>query len=311
MSKETFYRKIKDSNKVNTFDLFDELENVPTKGISSKSGRVHGFYIPIDKIKFPEINIRENNKKDKDFELLVSSIKNNKVIEPLVVYYDEKDSYYHLIIGSRRLLASIDAGLKEVPCIIKKEKPSDKDILIEVLIENLHRKNLTPFEEADSYYKLINDYGYSQTQIVSLLGKPKSRVSEIMKVYSIPDSVKEKVTTSELFSREHLLEIARQKNEEDMLFLAEKINEERLNIQQTRHLSKKLRDKSESLEKRTNIIINKITKLSKELCLILESEVDENQLNKVTNKVNEIKCKIDDFITKYKNQIEGEKLCQH
>jgi len=127
MSKEEIlYRKIKDSNKDNTLDLFDELENVQSKGILPKLERMHGFHIPIEKIKVPDMNIRENNKKDNDFKLLVSSIKSNKIIEPLVVYYDERDSYYHLIIGLRRLLAAIDAGLDKVPCIIKKEKPSDK-----------------------------------------------------------------------------------------------------------------------------------------------------------------------------------------
>jgi len=168
-----------------------------------------------------------------------------------------------------------------------------------VLIENLHRKNLTPFEEANAYRILINEYGCSQSQIVEIFGKAKSKVSEILKIDSIPATIKDKVPTSEL-SKEHLIEVAKQKSENDMLSLIEKIDKDKLNIQNTRDLSKKLRDKSDSLEKRTNIIIKKITKLSKELGVILESEVDTKQLDRITDKINEIKHKIDNFINKYK-----------
>jgi len=231
MSKEKLYNKIKDSSKTIALDISEEPNKVQSINVHSERKRIsEAFYIPIEKIKPPKISLREEIKKDKDFKILVSSIRNNKIIEPLVVYYNEEDDFYYIIIGSRRFFAAKEAGLDKVPCLIRKEKPDDKDILIEALIENIHRKNLNAFEEANVYQILINEYGYTQTQIMEEFGKPKSRISEILKIDLIPENVKEKVTVSEI-SREHLVEIARQKNEDDMLLLAREITEKKLNIQ--------------------------------------------------------------------------------
>lgn len=228
---------------------------------------------------------------------MVSSIKNNKIIEPLVVYYNEEDDFYYIIIGSRRFLAAKEARLDKVPCLIRKEKPDDKDILIEALIENIHRKNLNAFEEANVYQILINEYGYTQKQIVEEFGKPKSRISEILKIDLIPKTVKEKITASEI-SREHLVEIARQKNEDDMLLLVREIIEKKLNIQQVRELSNKLRGKYQSETKIANGIIKDCTRLTENLEMFLNRELDIAQYNELSEMLENVKYKIDNLINK-------------
>jgi ParB family chromosome partitioning protein len=298
MSKERFIKKIRDNNKAVPLDLLEEQYEFTNIGITTKSKKTSYQHIPIDKIKIPEITIRDVFKKDKDFELLVASIKDNKILEPLVVYYDEGDDYYHLVIGLRRFWAAKEAGEDNIPCLIKKEKPSDSEILIYELIENLHRKNLNPFEQARGFQVLINEYGFSQARIVEMFGKPKSKVSEILKIDSISESVKERVPTSEL-SMEHLIEVAKQENEGNMVFLANKINTDKLNIKQTRELSKKLRGKGESKAKIVNRVMKECNRLAEDLEMFLSLEQDISQYNELSEALGNIKSKIDNLIHKY------------
>jgi len=298
MSKERFIKKIRDNNKAVSLDLLEDQYEFADIGITTKSKKTSYQYIPVDKIKIPEITIRDVFKKDKDFELLVSSIKDNKILEPLVVYYDEVDDYYHLVIGFRRFWAAKEAEQDYIPCIIEKEKPSDSEILIYELIENLLRKNLNPFEQARGFQVLINEYGFSQARIVEMFGKPKSKVSEILKIDSIPESIKEKVPTSEL-SMEHLIEVAKQENEGNMVFLANKINTDKLNIKQTRGLSKKLRGKSESETKIVNRIMKDCIRLTEDLEMLINIEPDITQYDELLEVLKNIKSKIDSLIRKY------------
>jgi len=297
MSKEKFVKKIRETRKPESVNVPREQYEFFDIDSGSDSKKMSYQNIPIEKIKIPEISIRDVLKKDKDFELLVASIRNNGIKEPLGVYKEE-DNFYHIIFGLRRYLAAIEAGVDKVPCIVKKEKPHNKDIIIEALIENLHRKNLNPFEQARGFQILINEYGFSQAKIVEMFGKPKSKVSEILRIDSIPESVKEKVPTSELPS-EHLVEISKQKNEDNMLLLAEKIVSDELNIKQTRELSKKLRGKFESEIKIANRIMKDCIKLAEDLEMFLSLETNIEQYGELSEMLENVKCKIDNLIRKH------------
>ena len=296
MSKEIYVKNIGETSSPEGVNVPREQYEYIDIDSGSDSKKMSYQNIPIEKIKIPEISIRDVVKNDIEFKILVASIRKNGIKEPIGVY-KVKDNFYHIIFGLRRYSAAIEAGLGKIPCIVKNKKPDNKDILIEALIENKHRKNLNAFEEANVYRILINKYDYTRAQIVEEFGKHKSRVSEILRIDLIPETVKEKVTISEL-SREHLIEIARQKNEDDMLLLAREIIESKLNIQQAKELSKKLRGKYKSETKVANIIMKVCIRLVEDLEMFLNREPDIAQYNELSEVLENIKCKIDSLIHK-------------
>jgi ParB family chromosome partitioning protein len=94
-----------------------------------------------------------------ELEELASSIREHGVIQPLIVSKKDKGSGYILIAGERRLQASIHAGLKTVPVIVR--QTTDQDRLVLALIENVQREDLNPLEEAQAYHQLVDEFGLS------------------------------------------------------------------------------------------------------------------------------------------------------
>ena len=111
------------------------------------------------------------------------------------------------------------------------------------LIENLQRKDLDLFEEADGLNALIDLYGYSHQEVSEKIGKARSTITEILSISKVPDKVREIIKTSGVFSRSTIIEIAKQKSDSDMLKFARQIVERRLTREDTRDLSKLLKGK--------------------------------------------------------------------
>ena len=117
--------------------------------LTTFSGAAIGRMIPVDKIR---PNPDQPRKMLGDLSELIESVKQKGVLEPLLVRYVPREDSYHIISGERRYHASRAAGLREVPCI---EKIADDAETLELaLIENIQRKDLTPFEEADGLFRL-------------------------------------------------------------------------------------------------------------------------------------------------------------
>jgi ParB family transcriptional regulator, chromosome partitioning protein len=128
--------------------------------LTSFSGAAVGRMVPIDKIR---PNPEQPRKYIGDISELSESIKEKGVLEPLLVRYMPREDTYHIISGERRYHAARAAGLKELPCI---EKIADDAETLELaLIENLQRKDLTPFEEADGLYRLAEQFAYTHEDI--------------------------------------------------------------------------------------------------------------------------------------------------
>lgn len=142
-------------------------------------------FIPIDQIsKSPhQPRFVENSEKDEE---LSKSIQAKGVINPIIVRLDQAGQY-QLIAGERRLRACKAIGLAQIPAIIRKRE--EQDAALETLLENLHREDLTPFEEAKAYKSLIDKFGFSQTQIADMIGHHKSRISYSLKILEIPSDV--------------------------------------------------------------------------------------------------------------------------
>ena len=143
--------------------------------LTSFSGASVGRMIPIDKIR---PNPDQPRKTIGDIRELTDSIREKGVLEPLLVRYVPREDTYYIISGERRYHASQAAGLHELPCI---EKIADDAETLELaLIENLQRKDLTAFEEADGLQRLADQFDYTHDDIAKKIGRARSSVTETL-----------------------------------------------------------------------------------------------------------------------------------
>lgn len=149
-----------------------------------------------------------------DLAELTKSITDKGVLEPILVRPRE-DGRYTIISGERRFRASLDAGLTEIPCI-EMDVP-DNELLEIALIENLQRKDLSPFEEADGYRSLQERHAYTHEQIADAVGKSRVTITEALAIGRLPDAVQDECRRADIQSRSFLLELGRLKDEDLML----------------------------------------------------------------------------------------------
>ncbi len=168
---------------------------------------------------------------------LMYSIKEKGVLEPILVR--PKAGRYEIIAGERRYVASRKAGLKEMPCI--EMRVEDNEAMEIALIENLQRKDLDVFEEADGLKALSDVYGYNHVEIADKIGKARSTITEIINISKIPKEIRDYCMQNNIMSRSTLIEIAKQKNIDNMKRLVSLIKSRELTREDTRELSKDLK----------------------------------------------------------------------
>src|SRR6476620_3498520 len=177
----------------------------------AKSSRSIGRTIPISQI-FP--NPEQPRTEFGDLTDLTDSIKEKGVLEPLLVSPVKGEGRFMIIAGERRWRASQLAGLTEVPCI---EMTLDEQGIAEIaLIENLQRKDLTIWEEADGLKALAEKFSYTQEEIAKKISKSRTTVNELMTIAGLPDKVREICRTHRINAKAALLEVARQFDEAAM-----------------------------------------------------------------------------------------------
>lgn len=120
---------------------------------------------------------------------LAESIKNNGMLQPILVRATERDGIYQIIAGERRWRACKQVGLAEVPVMIR--PLSDQQALELALIENIQRQNLSPIEEAEGYKRLQVEFGYTQETIAASLGKSRSHIANLLRLLDLPEEVKQ------------------------------------------------------------------------------------------------------------------------
>lgn len=179
--------------------------------LTSFSGASVGRMIPISKI---HPNPDQPRKALGDLSELTQSVKEKGVLEPLLVRYMPREDTYYIISGERRFHASQAAGLSELPCI---EKIADDAETLELaLIENLQRKDLTAFEEADGLYRLAEQFDYTHDDIAKKIGRARSSVTETLSIRNIPNAIRKTCLEKGIASKSLLLQVARQPNEKKM-----------------------------------------------------------------------------------------------
>lgn len=146
------------------------------------------FMVDIESV-YPNANQPRKQFDEMAIDELVASVADKGIIQPLIVRKKpQQEKLYEIVAGERRYRAAIRCKLQQIPVIIK--DLSDKDVLELALIENIHRQDLTPLEEAEGYHRLMQEFSYTQEQLSVLLGKSRSTIANQLRLLSLPEEVK-------------------------------------------------------------------------------------------------------------------------
>jgi ParB family chromosome partitioning protein len=175
-----------------------------------------GRLIPIDQI---DPNPDQPRQAMGDLSELIASINEKGIIEPLVVR--QRGARYQIIAGERRYQAAVQAGLLELPAVVR--DVDETEMLELALVENLQRKDLTAFEEAEAMFSLAQRCGYTHEDLAKRLGKSRTSITEGLSINGIPPEVRKVCRLAGITSRSLLLQVVRQGDPQKMLALVEKI----------------------------------------------------------------------------------------
>jgi ParB family chromosome partitioning protein len=186
------------------------------EALAASAGRPVGRMVPIDQV---DPNPNQPRQVMGDLSELIASIAEKGIIEPLVVR--QRGGRFQIIAGERRYQAAVQAGLRELPVVIR--EVDDTEVIELALIENIQRKDLTPFEEAEALHGLTDRCGYTHEDLARRLGKSRTSVTESLSLISMPDEVRNLCRLADISSKSLLLQVVRQDTTEKMTALIEKI----------------------------------------------------------------------------------------
>jgi ParB family transcriptional regulator, chromosome partitioning protein len=202
--------------------------------LSSRGGASIGRMIALDRL---EPNPQQPRVDIGDLEELIASIKERGVLEPLLVRPSQVGGRFMIISGERRFRAAREAGLREVPCI--ELEVDDRAVAEIALIENLQRKDLTPYEESEGLLALKERFGYTHEDIAKKIGKSRSSVTESLIIAGLPDEIKSLCQKSSINSKSMLLQVAKQPDSDSMLEFVNRVSKQGMNRDEARKVSGK------------------------------------------------------------------------
>ena len=178
--------------------------------LTRRSGRHIGSMIPLDMI---EPNSEQPRTNMGNIEELAASIREKGVLEPILVR-SVAPNRYQIISGERRYRAATLAGLDEIPAI--ELDVDDKETLEIALVENIQRKDLTPFEEAEGFLLLQQKFDYTHDKIAQVIGKSRTTITETLLINDIPDRIRAMCREAGIANKSVLVQVARAGSEEAM-----------------------------------------------------------------------------------------------
>ncbi len=187
--------------------------------LSAPAGEPIGRLLAIDQI---DPNPDQPRQAMGDLSELMASIAEKGVIEPIVVRV--KGGRYQIIAGERRYQAAVQVGLKELPVVVR--DVDDAEVIELALVENLQRKDLTAFEEADALHALASRGGLTHEDLAKRLGKSRTAITESLALHKMPAEVKNLCRLADISSKSLLLQIVRLGDTAKMIALIEKMTRE-------------------------------------------------------------------------------------
>lgn len=186
------------------------------EALASSAGAPVGRMVPIDLL---DPNPNQPRQAMGDLSELMASVAAKGIIEPLIVR--QQGGRFMIIAGERRYHAAVQVGLREVPVILR--DVDDAELMEIALIENLQRKDLTPFEESEALAQLADRCRYTHEDMARKLGKSRTSITETLSLNGMPDEVRKLCRLADITSKSTLLQIVRQGDPKKMLALVEKL----------------------------------------------------------------------------------------
>ncbi|MFJ6677998.1 ParB/RepB/Spo0J family partition protein [Microbacterium sp. NPDC091382] len=180
-----------------------------------------------------------------DLAELVHSVREFGVLQPVVVRRNE-DGDYELIMGERRTRAAREAGLAAIPAVLRETE--DENLLRDALLENLHRSQLNPLEEASAYQQLLEDFGITQEELATRIGRSRPQISNTIRLLRLPVPVQQRVAAGVL-SAGHARAILSVDDIDTMQRLADKIVNEDLSVRAAEAAAKSIGNRVRPLPK--------------------------------------------------------------
>lgn len=189
------------------------------EALTSSAGAPIGRMVPIDEL---DPNPNQPRQVMGDLSELMASIAEKGIIEPIIVR--QRGRRYQIVAGERRYQAAVQVGLREIPIVIR--EVDDNEIIEIALVENIQRKDLTAFEEAEALHSLATRCSYTHEDMARRLGKSRTSITESLSLNTMPDEVKNLCRLADIHSKSLLLQIVRQGDTAKMIALVEKITRE-------------------------------------------------------------------------------------
>src|SRR5688500_2879998 len=186
------------------------------EALAASAGEPIGRVVPIDLL---DPNPHQPRQVMGDLSELMASVSEKGIIEPLIVR--QVGSRFQIIAGERRYHAAVQVGLRDVPVIIR--DVSDAEVMELALVENLQRKDLTAFEEAEALHQLAHKCGYTHEDMAQKLGKSRTSITESLSLVNMPDEVRNVCRLADITAKSTLLQIVRQTDPQKMLALVERL----------------------------------------------------------------------------------------
>jgi len=200
------------------------------------------------------------------FGELLESVKQHGLIQPIVVR--PMGTLYEIVVGERRWRAAKEAGLKQIPTVVR--NTTDVEAIELAIIENVQRQDLNALEEAAAFYHLLEDFGFTQEQLAKRIGKKRSTVANTVRLLRLPLAVKEMVVDGRL-SAGHARAILSLPSEELQTKLAERVVNDGLTVRQTETLARLWQTPAHKRESQP--MLPHYNKLAKDLSQKLEAKV--------------------------------------
>ena len=202
--------------------------------LSSRGGAPIGRMISIEKI---APNPNQPRQHMGNLSELTASIREKGILEPLIVR--RLEGAYQIVSGERRYQAASQAGVKELPCV--ERNVDDTETMELALVENIQRKDLTPFEEADAFGQLVREHKYTHEALSRRIGKSRTSITESLSLNAMPEDIRALCLAADISSKSLLTQIVRQGDKVKMAALIEKISAGQLSRDATRKVAGKPR----------------------------------------------------------------------
>ena len=204
---------------------------------------------------------------------LAQSIKENGVIQPIIVRQSPVIGY-EILAGERRYRASLLAGLRSIPAVVK--QLSDQEMMVQSIIENLQRENLNPIEEAHAYESLV-EKGFTHAEIADKMGKSRPYISNSIRLLSLPEQILSEVENGKLSQAHARSLVGLNKEQQDYFF--QRIIEEDISVRKLEALLTEKKQKK--LQKNDYFIQNEEEQLKKLLGLDVEIKMSKKDSGKI------------------------------